>query len=93
MDRVTLRRFVLTFSWALEALQLETKEIWSPDELKWPRLLRDGGKIPDAASIRIIQDRLARVCQSFFFDLLDNEKAYWSAVEEVKKRIFSAPLT
>ena len=88
MDRVALRRFVLTFSWALEALQLETKELWSPEELKWPRTLRSGGKIP--ADVRILEDRFVRVFQDNFLELLSDERVYWGAMAAARTRIFSA---
>ncbi len=91
LDKVTLWRFIVTFSWALEALQIETNGIWSPEELKWPKMLRNGQSIPDSASIRIIEDRLALVCQDFFRDLLCDELDYWKAIAAVKAQIFTFP--
>jgi len=88
VDRVALRRFVLTFSWALEALQLETKEIWPPEELKWPAMLRRGEKIP--ADVRILEDRFVRVFRDNFLELLGDERVYWDAMATARTRIFSA---
>jgi|GEM_PF-4565475 len=87
-DRETLWRFCYAFSWALEALMWETKELWSQEEMGWPRLLRDGRRIPGTA--RIVQDRFIRVFSDLFRYLAAGDgKEYWQTMESVKAKIFT----
>lgn len=90
LDKETMWRFCYVFSWALEALMWETKELWSEQEeiRKWPKMIRKGKQVPGDS--RIVQDRFVRVFQDFFLSFTDNHNEYFKIQEDVKKKIFSS---
>lgn len=90
MDPLLKWRFLQTFSYAVEALMLETRHLgWSPAELAWPRAIRSGVKQKLNGHCRILQDRFALVYSDFFRDTSGNANQFFQLRSEFIKLIFT----